>query len=103
MIATLSLDVPTRAKQTHSLRQVTPLWPVLRDEAWSDLSVDLCLDVEGNFVGVCGVLKGLISLLRDKSVEVKFREEEVTRLRGMAEGLQDLVNELARQLERRSS
>jgi hypothetical protein len=103
MIATLSLDVPTRAKQTHSLRQVTTLWPVLQDKAWSDLSVDLCLDLEGNYVGVCGVLNGLIVLLRDQSVEVKFREEEITRLRGMAEGLQGLVDELARQLEQRSS
>jgi len=101
MIATLSLDIPTRAKQTHSLRQVSPLWPVLSDEAWSDLSVDLCLDLEGNYVGLCGVLKGLISLVKDQSVEVKFREEEVTRLRGMADGLRGLIDEFAKQLERR--
>lgn len=103
MIATLSLDVPTRAKQTHSLRQVNPLWPVLNDGAWSDLSIDLCLDLEGNYVGLCGVVNGLISLLKDQSVQVKFRDEEVTRLRGMAEGLRGLIDELACQLERRSS
>ena len=101
MIATFHLDVPTRAKQAHSLRQVTPLWPVLGDDAFADFGVDMVLDIESNYVGMCGVLKGMISLLKDQRVNVTFREEEITPLRGMVEGLHGLIDELARQLERR--
>jgi hypothetical protein len=52
---------------------------------------------------MCGVLKGLISLLKDQTVNVCFREDDITPLRGKVEGLHGLIDELGRQLERRCS
>ena len=103
MIATMQLDVPTRAKQAHALRQVTPLWPVLHDPAFADLAIDMVFDIESNYVGMCGLLKGIVAILKDQRVNVCFREEEITPLRGMVEGLLGLIDERGKQLERRSS
>ena len=101
MIATMQFDVLTRAKHAHALNQVTPLWPVLQDPAFADFGVDMVLDIRSNYVEMCGLLKGLISLLKDQRVNVCFREDDITPLRGMVEGLHGLIDELGRQLERR--
>lgn len=103
MLAKLTLDVPTKAKLAHALRQVSPLWPDLNDPQWTDLPIEFHLNVADNYIGLCGVLKGLTTILREQNTEVKFREEDVTPLRSMVAGLAEILNDFSRQLERRCS
>lgn len=103
MLATFGIDVPTKAKLAHALRQVAPIWPDLNEDCWADFPCQFALNIADNYVGLCGVLKGLTSILREQKVDVKFREEDITPLRSMAEGLREHLDAFTRQLERRTT
>jgi hypothetical protein len=91
---TINLTAENRYKHQHPLRQLRHVLPVDGMDCTS-----ISVDIDAAYLKACQELQGLTTLLQDPKVDVEFDGSNITRLRCMAEGLTQRLNDIRFQLE----